>query len=373
MTSSLFQGQQILRNAWARWACDPFGDDPAHATTWEKLDLLKDLTQGDGADSDTFPTLVTHTEHGLTYYSFDGADDYFSDWPTMPGEYTVFAARSTSYPDGLPYVQSCNDTTIEVLLTTPGGFSGNLHSLVILDHEAGAIEAAYIEYRMLLRAWRQNYVDPITARLIRGGECLIQMYFEDETDKYVDYAQGLTATAYSLAWDKGIVFSGASSALVWDDSSLELESFSMIWDSPGWDLTPNEDAYFMENGTSTWLKMDDSSPAPGVDGDVVISMGDGTTVSQLQTPRTVEGYRHFAVTLRSGYAPRFFADGNFLGEGDEALTPIVANGSPLYLGNNAARSDAGLITAKKFSVFGRALTDYEVRILTLMSKMDRGF
>ena len=371
--AELFNGREILINSLARYACDPFGDDSVRGVAWEKVDRLKDLTLGDGVDPDTFPTLTLNDDHKLTYYAFDGIDDYMSNWPAMPAEYTVFAALSSAYPSGNPYVQACNDATIKTLLTTPGSFTGNLHNLVILDHEAGALEAAYLEYRMLLRCWRQTYADPITARYIRSGECVLQMYFQDEASKFVDYAQGLTATDYSTGWDEGVTYPSASAAVSWSDASLELESMTMIWEMPGWDLTPNEDAYLMQNGTSAWLKMDDSSPAPGVDGDLVISMGDGTNTSTLTVPRSTAGYRFFAVTLKSGQVPRFYADGQPIGYGDTALTPVSTNANPLYLCNDSARNNAHGGTVKKFSVFTRALSASEIKALTFAATLDRGF
>ena len=174
--TTLAEKKALIKTAFARYACDSFGNDTVGNYIWERVDSDLDLVMGDGSDSDTFPTLTVHSAHETAYYVFDGVDDYVSGWPTMPDEYTVVAAVSDSYPDGQPDIQSCNDDTIETLLTTPGSYSGNLHSLIIFDSELSSGDLAIVGERMLRRLWRDTYVDPFTARLIRSGDCVLCLY-----------------------------------------------------------------------------------------------------------------------------------------------------------------------------------------------------
>lgn len=299
--ATLIEMKALINSAWARYACDSFGNDTVGHFIWERVDGDLDLLQGDGSDTDTFPTFTENTEHNTSYYEFDGVDDHVSSWPTMPDNYTVVAAMSDSYSDGQPYIQSCNDDTIETLLTTPGSFTGNLHGLIIFESIIDADDLAIVEKRMLRRLWRDTFVDPYTARLIRDEDCLVQLYGEYETDPFVDYAQNIGSTDSSTDFDEGITFPETYSSLLMDeDASVNgLAELSIVVESTNWDM---QDGCLISHG--------DFSLTVSVSGDecTINFNGYELTIDQI-------GYRTLGVTWETGNAPSFYANGYYIGDG----------------------------------------------------------
>lgn len=250
----------FIKNAYAAYGCNRFGDDTAGNRIWENSDSSLDLTKGDGSTASTFPTFTSNAGHNVEYYAFDGVDDYVSDWPSMPDTYTVVAAFSDSYPDGQPYITKCNDTTIEDLLTVPGGFTGNLHSLIIFDRALSPLEEFYVEQVMLRRVWLKTFVDPFTARLIRDGSCELCLYCEEETDRFVDYANALGSTDYSTVFDAGLTFPTASAALEMDASGdLNLDALTMFLEAPDFDTNCLTSETVLQNGTNYLVTLSNGS------------------------------------------------------------------------------------------------------------------
>ena len=351
----------FMREAFAIYACDGFGNDVVSPAIWERKDSSLDLIPGDGETSSTFPTFVEKTDHELAYYTFDGVDDYVSGWPTMPTTYTVCAAFSSSYPDAHSYVSWCNNDTIQSTLTTPGGFTGNVHSILIFGWELSELELNYVEQWMLRRAWRDTFVDPFTARLIRTGEFVIQLYGEYSSDPHRDYAQGIGSTDLSTVWDEGITFPTSTAALVMDaDSSLNLDAFTVFLEAPDWDLDVTS-GYLFQNGTSYSLSISASG------GNVTLDFcGSTITIPQV-------GYRTLAIVTKNGEYPKFYADGKFLGVGNATVTISTATANQLYLGNNITQTAPFHATLKKFSMCNVLLSEDEIRTAHIMALAERPF
>jgi hypothetical protein len=354
--------KDFIASAYAVYSMDDFGNDTDTPAIWEKLDSNLDLTPGDGATGSTFPTFTADTDHETAYYSFDGVDDYISDWPAMPAEYTVVAAMSSSYSDGQPEIQSCNDTTIETLLTTSGSFTGNLHCLLIFDWELSSEELLDCEQIMLRRLWRDTFVDPFTARKIREDICQLCLYCEEEADKFDDYSDNaIGSTDYSIGWNYGIYGLISASGLVMDsDSSINLDSLSIFIEAPNFDTEAAASGRtILQNGTNYILEISKS-------GDV------GTvTFNSSSCTFAVNGNRTLCVTANDGEKPRFYINGSFIGEGNSVCTVSSAGAGQLTILNNTARNDAFASTLKKFSLYSEILTDAEIRAAHIMAMSTR--
>jgi hypothetical protein len=244
------------QSAFATYGCDTFGNDSDGNRVWENKSESLDLILGDGETASTFPAFVSNTDHDVEYYTFDGVDDYVSNWPTLPSAYTVCASFSDSYPDGHPYVTQCNDSTIEDLLTVSGAFTGNLHGILIFGWTLSELESNFVEQVMLRRVWRDTFVDPFTSRLIRSGDCKLAMYFEEESDRFVDYANALGSTDYSSVWDNGLTFPISNAAVEMDASGdLNLDELTIFLEASDFAencLTSNT---IVENGTNYSLEI----------------------------------------------------------------------------------------------------------------------
>jgi hypothetical protein len=245
---------KFINRAYASYSCDSFGNDTIGKYIWENKDRTKDLIMGDGSDSDTFPSFVSNLVHNVEYYHFDGIYEYISNWPEMPDEYTVVVSKSTVYqPGGHPYIDSCNNDTIKNELTVAGGFSGNIHNILIFDWILSPLELLWCEQYMLRRLWRDIYVDPFTARLIRGEDCQLCFYHEKEALRFYDYSMNtIGSTDYSIVWNSGLTFPDSDSALIMDsDSNLNLDELTIFIESPNFDLGPSYDGdTILENGTN---------------------------------------------------------------------------------------------------------------------------
>jgi hypothetical protein len=253
---------KFINRAYAAYSCDSFGNDTIGKYIWENKDRTKDLIMGDGSDSDTFPSFVSNSVHNVEYYHFDGIDEYISNWPEMPDEYTVVASKSTVYqPGGHPYIDSCNNDTIKNELTVAGGFSGNIHNILIFDWILSPLELLWCEQYMLRRLWRDIYVDPFTARLIRGEDCQLCFYHEKEALRFYDYSMNtIGSTDYSTVWNSGLTFPDSDSALVMDsDSNLNLDELTIFIDSPNFAENCFAKNIIIENGTNYSLSLANGS------------------------------------------------------------------------------------------------------------------
>lgn len=358
--ASLLEMKALIKSAWARYACDSFGNDTVGHFIWERVDKDLDLVMGDGSDTDTFPLFVAVEDHDTAYYSFDGVDDHVSAWPTMPEAYTVIAALSDSYPDGQPYTQICNDDTIETLLTTPGALAGNLHSIIIFDSVLDADDLAIVEQRMLSRLWRETVVDPFTERMIRIGDCALCLYCEDETYRFDDYsANAIGITDYSTVWDDGLTFPVGGAAVVMDaDAELNLDAITIFIESPNFDIEASAET-ILENGTNYLLEISQAA-------DICTLSFNGSEFSFSAT-----GKRTLAVTCEDGEKPLFYLNGQYAGEGDIVAAVSSAGGDQLTIGNNVARDNPFASTVKKISIYNRALTAGEIMAAHIMARQAR--
>jgi len=366
---SNFDFKSYARSAFAIYAMDAFGNDTVGNFVWERRDGGKDLVIGNGVDTDTFPTFVSNSDHETDYYSFDGVDDHFSSWPTMPDEYTVVAALSDSYPDGQPYIQSCNDSTIETMLTTSGGYTGNVHNMIVYDKELSAVEIDLADKYHLRRLWRDTFVDPFTARLIRAGDCALCLYCEEEASRFDDYSgKEIGSTDYSTVWDNGLIFPTSSAAMVMDvDTALDLDEVTFFIHAPNFDDLAGS------SGKNLFQKKDNYSSSISKTGITATVYFTGSSINF-----TVSNHQTIAITAKTGEKPKFYIDGFYIGEGDIIVTLDTTGGvgpglNQLTIGNNSGKYLPMNGVLKKLMVFNRVLTDLEIRASHIMALAERPF
>lgn len=343
---------------WVAWACDEFGNDTVGNRIWEKSISVYDLIKGDGATAGTFPTFTTDVP-GVSYYTFDGVDDYISNWPTMPATYTVSAAMSDSYPDGQPYIVQCNDDTIENLLTVGGAFTGNLHNLVIFDSILSVEEAQAWASFQLRRLWRETYINPYTARLIRADESIQEYVFTVSGDPYKDYSNlDVTATPSSITWEDGLIFNSLASVVtVPDETGLRLDEITIFVSgifSSG-TIVEKLNNYLVEfNSTSNSITLSINGISSGA-----ISI----PIAQVYS---------VGITATTGGYPNFYVNGRQRVTSGSTITLNSATSNVLNIGNLASPGITSAFTdvLKRLSICNRILNQPEMMMLHLATMVD---
>lgn len=355
--------QASARAAWAIYALDSFGHDTRGNYAWERRDTAKDLVLGDGANTNTFPAFISNAEHQTSYYSFDGVDDHFSNWPEMPETFTVIVALSGSYPDGKPYVQSCNDDTIQTLLTTPGAFTGNVHNILIFDRVLEYGELQYSARYQLRRLWRDTFVDPFTARMIRDGDCRLCLYCEEEAARFDNYSDSDPGVDYQFTtFAEGLRFPGGfppfqGQVTLNPDPALNLNELTLFVEAPNFDTEAGTSDTIIENGTNYALTV----------GDGEIDLNGSTFEFEPA------GYRTLAVTAANGQRPRFYFNGAFVGEGDVTVSISPIGADQVVIGNSASWGSPFQSVLKKLSIYSRVLADEEIWAAHVMARTSRPF
>jgi len=341
----------FVLDAYAAYSCDGFGDDTVGHLIWSTKYNDKDLTKGDGTTSATFPTLVTNANHNTEYYSFDGANDYVSDWPRPTGTYTVSAAISTAYPTGTPNVNQCNDTTVEDLLTVGGAFSGNLHSLYIFEGELSPLQLYHLEYTQLQRCWRETRINPYLAELIRAGVCVMAYEFSHPETLLNDYVRVHTPTASGVAWDEGLTIpTDADYVDVANHSSLQLDALTIF---VAGDFSTGT---VVEKGANYLFQVGYNPSTTEVFPS--FNLVDLDTAYYDLKPRSV------AVTMtESGDTPEFFVNGKSAGPGDSTATLTSSDTSVVTIGNLNLHATRMQNKLNALYIFNKPLAEREIEML----------
>lgn len=330
----------LLSDAFAVYACAQFGNDTAANKIWERLDSSKDLTLGDGSTSSTFPTFTTNALDEISYYLFDGVDDYIDDWPIASGSgYFVSAALSDGYP-GTPYITQVTDDSLETLLTTAGAFGGCLHSLIIFETEPTTAQKKALADYQLRALWQEQYVDPYVARLIRDGECVLYCDFEHPEDLYNDYSGVSTLVPNGQTWDYALVLGGASTEItIADTQDLRLSELSF---------------FFSHDGVLSTNLVEKSGNYALVAGPFNLVQFQGVSTSSPLP--SAEGFRSFALTAETGQDAIVYNDG--------VAFDTIASGTIDDSGTaDVIIGDGGAGHYYRMAIFNRILTPDEIKLL----------
>jgi len=342
-----------LLSAWAAYGCDTFGHDTVGHRIWDNLDSAKDLIKGDGVLASTFPILADHIGRHCQFYVFDGLDDYVSHWPTMTAGYTVSALVNTA---GIPAILQCNDATIKNLLTAPGAFEGSLYNLAIFDRVLTALEKFEIEYQQKRTAWRAGVIDPALLRLIESGVGIQVFRFDAPGSAYTDFSSlAVSPTATALTWADGIQTTGGTSKLtVPDGAGLRSADVSIV-------VCASEfiDGTVLQKGANYDLRVSNSGKTIDFNGETLIH-----TAAPVFT---------WAVTCRDGEAPRFYADGVYVGAGASVVAVDDTDTGALTIANltvGGAEFNVASVL-KSLVICSTILTPAEVKLAHSM--LGRGF
>jgi hypothetical protein len=264
---------------------------------------------------------------------------------TLPSSYTVTAVRNESEPWGYPYIQQDNDTTFTALLTSSGGYEGWLHSLAIHAGELTQLQKYHDEYQHLY--WVERcWVWGIYHRLMTEGFCkLLHLYEQSGAPR--DWSDNQTSAILSgVTFDSSITFDAAASRIEYKhNTSQQCEELTIAVEgdfsgsvAAGTLVDKGANYKFRTNGNQLDFN--------------------GSTIAH-----TFASNRQIAVTCKPGLKPRFFVDGEYIGEGSTVETPDDTDTTNLTIGNNNEHNERTQYTIYKCCLCNKALTDYEIKAL----------
>ncbi len=330
-----------LKSPLAAYRCDSFCDDTSGDKIWDRTTNQNDLYKADRATSAYYPAFQTDK------YSFDNVDDYLTNWPTMGTLYTISGAVSTPQRP-FPRIQQHNDTTLSGQLTTAGSYWGYLHNLVLNSTVLTQLEKNHAEYQQLY--WlNRGPAQHAYHRLITEGTCKVAMFLDADYWVYRNYARDINS-----GWGNGVTRGGSSGCTFAGATS---------------NITMNHEAGLStKQGTIGVYGTFTSSEAAGS----IIDKGSNykllTNGNQLDfngstIAHTFSSNEHIAVTFKSGFEPRFYVDGDYIGEGSTTETPDDTDTTALNIGNNNELNHDTDYAIKHVYIGDEPLSDYEVKAL----------
>jgi hypothetical protein len=324
------------------YSCSEQCDQPD--TIWDRTVNVNDLYKADGAVQISYPDF-----NADEYYEFDGVDDYVSGWADLAAAFTITAVTSTSYP-GRPAIQQHNDLTFRDQISTPGGYSGFLHSLKIYDSVLASVQLKHDEYSQL-KFLPRGPVSGIEHNLITEGSAIwVGKFNVVFYSPYIDWSRtNATGVETDVTEDPtdGLTFPLAGSNVeVSDEAALRVDAItiSLTGDFSSFAGT----SYIAQKGSNYYL----TTSAASID-------FKGSTIAHTWAATDT----HLAVTAKTGFKPRFFINGEFIGEGNSTVTLDDTDTSDLIIGNNLAKNDPYLSNIKRFLIMNQPLVDDEVRVL----------
>ena len=341
--------------ATARYKMDAFGEDNVGYYIWDSSRNLDDLTKGDGVTVSTMPLF------DVDKYSFDLVDDYISDWPTWPAAYTVTAALSTPH-EIFPEISQTNDTTLTDILDTSGVYWGYVHNLSVYPWELNQLQLYHAEY------WHMYWLNRGRAtgayhRLITEGTCKLAQFLDGDRGVFTNMAPlhdagiATLVTRGTTAAD-GCTFGSATSNVTFAHNTSQM-------------LTNGEGTIAIY-GTLDSVVASETAVDKGADYKFhFVRTVNGDTKRYLYLNAaytyfvhgTYDEVHHMAVTWKTGFKPRFYVNGDFLAEGNAAVTPDDTDTTDLVIGNNNELSSRFQQTLKQVYIGDKALTDREIKAL----------
>jgi len=327
----------------AAYRCDSFCNDSVGHYIWDRTTNLNDMDKGDRSDTDTFPTFDTDK------YSFDLVDDYVGGLPSLGSAYTTSAALSTPQ---LPYptIQQDNDTTLTALLTSSGQHWGYLHNMTLHSKQLTQLELYHAEYTQLYLSDRGR-ASRAYARLINEDVCKLAVFPGSDYYIYRDYSlherQG-QATLVTRDGLNGCSFPSATSNILFEHDS----HFQML------------------RGTiSLYGTFDSPSSGCYVDSDLKYKLrysAGGTNYIYFSGSKIVYDLSdddHIAVTFAEDAEPRFYVNGEYIGNGDAVVSPNDSDTDDVTVGNSTELNQRSTHAIKQVLIADDTLTDEEIYAL----------
>ena len=322
----------------ASYRCDAILDDTAGNKIWNRTTAERHLHKADRVTTAKFPTFETDK------YFFDLVDDYVSNIPMLPTDFTITAAKSTPQEE-YPVIQQDNDTSFIDLLSNEGDFWGYLHSLVIHGAILTALQLLHDEYQHFYWLARGRASGQY-ARLITEETCKLAMFPASKYGNLIDFSRSYNVgTGYGITLDEtaGAGFPNASSHIRVDhDSSLQLTDGTIV--VTGNFATGIAAGYVLEKVNNYYL-----------------TLGTNTiNFNGISVPHVFADNQQIAVTFRHGYKPRFFVDGEFIAEGGSNFTTGTST-FDLVIGNEFNLAQKFDETIEQVYIGDAPLTDREIR------------
>lgn len=332
---------------WAAYQCNSFCDDTDGHYIWDRTVNKRDISKADRTTSAKFPLIgTTPTE----YYVFDGANDYIT-LPTLPATYWFCGVSSAAgYAAGTAYpvTKQHDDDTFHSTLTTEGSFSGYLHSARIYNQALVEVEQLEDEYQQKYWLFNGPRVYGEYMRLFVEGVFCNVVFMDYAAKYYFDWVSDANGVATTVTQDgtNGCTFGAGNSNIEFADSAA-LECV---------------DCTIVVYGTFT------GSVAAGTIVDKGTNYKFLTNGNQLDfngstKSHTFSNNEQIAVVVKSGFHPRFFVDGKFIGIGSSTETPDSTDTTVLNLGNNNEKNSPTQYAIKQVCIANKALTDDEISAL----------
>jgi len=330
-------------NPFAVYRCDEICDDTDGDKIWERGLNDRDLYKADRVAGAKFPTFsATPTPR----YTFDGADDYVSNVPTLPSAYTTTAAlESVAVPR--PWIQQDNDAAFLDDISVEGDHTGILHSLAIHSSELSPLQLLQDEYQHLY--WLDREIAwGLYHRLITEETCQLVMFLGSDPVLYKDYSRNLYSGVATLVTNNGVdgcEFNAATSRITVADA-VPLRSIqgtiSVFGDFAGVEAA----GHLCDKGTGLEFE---------TNGNQLDFMG--STIAHV-----FDDNEMIAVTYKTGFKPRFFVDGYYIGEGTVIVSPTL-NATDFIIGNSNAANHPTPYPLTQFYYGVDPLTDDEIYAL----------
>jgi hypothetical protein len=336
-TFELYRTSQItsfMADALATWRCDAVLDDDNGNKIWDKQPTLNDLYKADRVDSDAFPTF-----DGDKYF-FDLVDDYVSNVPELPEEYTVSAVTSNQLAP-LAAIRQENDTTLLDELSTPGTFWGNLHNMILHPGVLTSLQLSHSEYQQLYYIDR-GYSRGMFSRLANEGTgrwtwMLSKSFTNWGTDRGVLIGRGVTLD------DDGVTFPNPDSSLKQSasDAAGPVGGTLMVFGS--FDAEDPAVSYLFDNDSGIELS----------------TVGASIVFATRTIAHSFSNNKAIAVTWEWGLKPRIYIDGEFLGEGSGTVA-TGATTDEITIGNIASGGSPSKYKINHVYFGDKPLTDEEI-------------
>jgi hypothetical protein len=362
---------QFMKSPYALYRCNDICDDTVGNKILDATINLRDLHKGDKSTSSTFPVLSTpHTGDG---YLFDEVDDYISNVPDLPDEYTITACVSTAV-DPFPVVIQSNDTsTLLDDLETSGGFGGYLHSLIIHEGILTQLQLYHDAYRQLYWLWRGR-AGHYVVRLINMGASRLAMFPGSISDFYKDFSgsdNDGTGVDVTTNGEDGCSFESSNSHIL-----VEMAGKTLIGDYDECsgtiaillNIDSTNDAYLVDKGSDYVFNI--TSGATGVPVNYIGFCG---SFCAQEIPQGDDTY--LAVVFRDGFEPEFYLNGDFIGLGYYTVNPDDSE-DDLIIGNDVTLSNPCPWNIKQVFISDQALAPGEIKALyesAILITQDTGY
>jgi hypothetical protein len=319
----------------AVWRMDEICNDTNGNKIWDKQPTLRDLYRADGETPASFPSFEGDS------YLFDYIDDYISNFPALTEAYTI-SASTNAETDTIPVVEQYNDRTLLDKIETAGGFLGLIYNMLFFGYALSEIQKKDIEFSQLANLDR-GPVKGIFSRLAiegTGKACLVL----NESYRNFGSALGFSSPNNVTESVDGVEFASNDSRVTLDDDTEYRLTNGTVIINGDFDIVHASAGVLVDKLNNYILSTDSDT--------IVLNL------SEIEW--TFNNNTQLGVVFVYGKSPRFFIDGNFIGEGDISISPDSSYTSNVSIGNTLAGSSQTPYKLNQVYIGDEPLTDSEM-------------